>query len=60
MMATAGRACVVEVEHLVATGEIDPDHIHTPSIYVDRIFHGATFEKRIERVTTREPEKGAV
>jgi 3-oxoacid CoA-transferase subunit A len=60
MMATAGRACVVEVEHLVETGQIDPDHIHTPSIYVDRIFQGAVFEKRIERVTTREPEKGAV
>ena len=60
MMATAGRACVVEVEHLVETGQIDPDHIHTPSIYVDRIFQGALFEKRIERVTTREPAKGAV
>ena len=60
MMATAGRACVVEVEHLVEPGQIDPDHIHTPSIYVDRIFQGAVFEKRIERVTTREPEQGAV
>jgi len=60
MMATAGRACVAEVEHLVETGQIDPDHIHTPSIYVDRIFQGAVFEKRIERVTTREPAKGAV
>jgi 3-oxoacid CoA-transferase subunit A len=60
MMATAGRACVVEVEQLVETGDIDPDHIHTPSIYVDRIFRGAVFEKRIERVTTREPAKGAV
>ena len=59
MMATAGRACVVEVEQLVETGQIDPDHIHTPSIYVDRIFQGALFEKRIERVTTREPAKGA-
>ena len=60
MMATAGRACVVEVEHLVEPGQIDPDQIHTPSIYVDRIFQGAVFEKRIERVTTREPEQGAV
>jgi len=60
MMATAGRSCVVEVEHLVETGALDPDHIHTPSIYVDRIFRGAVFEKRIERVTTREPAKGAV
>jgi len=63
MMATAGRACVAEVEHLVEAGSIDPDHIHTPSIYVDRILQGAVYEKRIERITTREPvqasEKGA-
>jgi 3-oxoacid CoA-transferase subunit A len=53
MMATAGKACVVEVEHLVAPGQLDPDHIHTPGIYIDRIIAGARFEKRIERVTTR-------
>lgn len=53
MMATAGKACVVEVEHLVEPGQLDPDHIHTPGIYVDRIIAGARFEKRIERVTTR-------
>ena len=53
MMATAGRATVVEVERLVKPGEIDKDHIHTPGIYVDRLFEGAQFEKRIERVTTR-------
>ena len=59
MMATAGKACLVEVEELVAPGEIDPDHIHTPGIYVDKIFKGAVFEKRIERTTTREPATGA-
>eukprot|EP01037_Dinobryon_pediforme_P015982 gene15982-biopygen9687 len=56
MMATAGKACLVEVELLVEPGEIDPDHIHTPGIYVDKIFKGAVFEKRIERTTTREPD----
>ncbi len=64
MMATAGKACVVEVEHLVEPGQLDPDHIHTPGIYVDRIIAGARFEKRIERVTTRPrdtaPAKDAV
>jgi 3-oxoacid CoA-transferase subunit A len=53
MMATAGRACVVEVEELVETGSIDKDHIHTPGIYVDRILKGLQFEKRIEQRTTR-------
>ncbi|OYW91887.1 MAG: succinyl-CoA--3-ketoacid-CoA transferase, partial [Caulobacterales bacterium 32-67-6] len=53
MMATAGAKTVVEVERLVAPGELDKDHIHTPGIYVDAIFQGAAFEKRIERVTTR-------
>src|SRR5271165_909167 len=53
MMATAGKVTLVEVEELVQPGEIDPDQIHTPGIYVDRIFKGAVFEKRIERTTTR-------
>jgi len=53
MMATAGAKTVVEVEALVAIGDLDPDHIVTPGIFVDRIFEGAAFEKRIERVTTR-------
>lgn len=56
MMATAGKATVVEVEHLVAIGDLDKDNIHTPGIYVDRLFKGAVFEKRIERVTTRVKE----
>ena len=53
MMATAGKVTVAEVERLVGAGEIDKDHIHTPGIYVDRLFAGTRFEKRIERVTTR-------
>ena len=53
MMAKAGKTTVVEVEHRVELGEIDPDQIHTPGIYVDRIIVGAVYEKRIERVTTR-------
>ncbi|ALL11996.1 CoA transferase subunit A [Caulobacter henricii] len=53
MMATAGKATVVEVEDIVAIGALDKDNIHTPGIYVDRVLKGATFEKRIERVTTR-------
>ena len=53
MMATAAKTTLVEVEDLVQPGEIDPDHIHTPGVYVDRLFKGAVFEKRIERTTTR-------
>jgi 3-oxoacid CoA-transferase subunit A len=56
MMATAGKACVVEVEELVDIGGLDADSIHTPGVYVDRILQGAVFEKRIERVTTRPRE----
>ena len=53
MMATAGKKTVAEVEILVQPGEIDPDHIHTPGIYVDRIIVGTPYEKRIEKRTTR-------
>jgi 3-oxoacid CoA-transferase subunit A len=53
MMATAARITIAEVEHLVEPGEIDPDHVHTPSVYVHRIFEGADHEKRIERRTLR-------
>ncbi|GGY43466.1 CoA transferase subunit A [Parvularcula lutaonensis] len=52
MMATAGKVCVAEVEELVETGDLDPDHIHTPGIYVDRIIQ-ADQEKRIEQRTVR-------
>jgi 3-oxoacid CoA-transferase subunit A len=53
MMATAGKTCVVEVEELVEVGELDPNEIHTPAIYVNRIIQGTNYEKRIERLTTR-------
>ncbi|MBO6755115.1 MAG: CoA transferase subunit A [Roseibium sp.] len=53
MMATAGKVTVVEVEELVDFGGIDPDQIHTPGIFVDRLVVG-DFEKRIEKRTTRE------
>jgi len=55
MMATAGKVCVVEVEEIVPVGSLDPDHIHTPGIYVDRIVQ-STFEKRIEQRTVRQKE----
>jgi len=54
LCAAAGRVCVAEVEHLVDTGELDPDHVHTPGIYVDRIVLNPTPEKRIEQRTVRE------
>ena len=53
MMATAGKVCVAEVEELVETGALDPDHVHTPGIFVDRIVEAAQ-EKRIEQRTVRE------
>jgi 3-oxoacid CoA-transferase subunit A len=56
LCAMAGKICIAEVEELVEVGELDPSQIHTPSIYVHRIFKGPKFEKRIERRTVR---KGA-
>jgi 3-oxoacid CoA-transferase subunit A len=53
MMATAARVTIAEVEHLVEVGELDADLIHTPSIYVKRIFQGELYEKRIEKRTVR-------
>ena len=58
MMATAADFTIAEVEQVVPVGDLDPDHIHTPSIYVDRIFQGRTYEKRIEKITTT-PRPGA-
>jgi 3-oxoacid CoA-transferase subunit A len=52
-MATAGRITIAEVEELVPYGTLNPDHIHTPGVYVQRIFQGTNYEKRIEFVTTR-------
>ena len=56
MMATAGKVCVAEVEEIVPTGSLDPDHIHTPGIYVDRIVQTVP-EKRIEQRTVRQKEQ---
>jgi 3-oxoacid CoA-transferase subunit A len=56
MMATAGKVTVAEVEELVGPGELDPDAIHTPGIYVQRLFVGQNYEKRIEQRTVRERE----
>ena len=53
MMATAGKITIAEVEHLVEPGELEPDCIHTPSVYVQRIFQGELYEKKIERRTVR-------
>ena len=53
MMATAARITIAEVEHLVEPGELDPDMVHTPSVFVKRIFQGELFEKRIEKRTVR-------
>jgi 3-oxoacid CoA-transferase subunit A len=53
MMATAGKVTIMEVEEIVEPGELDPDHIHTPGIYVDRLIVGAHYEKKIERLTER-------
>jgi len=53
IMATAARVCVVEVEELVEVGQLDPDSIHTPAVYVQGIFCGAPYEKKIEQRTMR-------
>ena len=53
-MATAGKICVVEVEEIVEPGQLDPDAIHLPSIYVKRMIDGSPYDKKIEFVTTRD------
>lgn len=53
VMATAGKITIAEVEELVEAGELDPDQIHTPGVYVHRIFQGVNYEKRIEQRTVR-------
>ncbi len=53
MMATAAKITIAEVEELVEIGELDPDQIHTPGVYVKRIFQGPSYEKRIENRTVR-------
>lgn len=54
LMAMAGKITIAEVEELVPEGTLDPDHIHTPGIYVHRIFKGVNYEKRIEQRTVRQ------
>ncbi len=51
-MATAADVVIAEVEHLVAVGDLDPDCVHTPGIYVNRVFQGVSYEKRVEQRTT--------
>ncbi len=53
-MAMAGKITIAEVEELVEPGELDPNHMHTPGIFVQRIFQGKKYEKRIEQRTTRD------
>ncbi|MFM2135427.1 MAG: hypothetical protein RL021_827 [Bacteroidota bacterium] len=53
LMAMAGKVTVAEVEELVPAGTLDPDHIHTPGIFIHRIFQGTQYEKRIEQRTVR-------
>ena len=55
-VATCGKVCVVEVEEVVPTGSLDPDHIHLPGVYVQRIIVGAPYDKKIEFRTVRERE----
>jgi 3-oxoacid CoA-transferase subunit A len=55
-MATAGMVTIAEVEGIVPAGAIDPDHVHTPGIYVDRIVQGSKYEKKIEFRTVRHRE----
>ena len=53
LMAMAGKITIAEVEELVPVGTLDPNHVHTPGIYIHRIFQGKNYEKRIEQRTTR-------
>jgi 3-oxoacid CoA-transferase subunit A len=59
MMAAAAKVTIAEVEEIVETGALDPDTIHTPGIYVHRLFQGEKYEKRIERRTVRKPAGAA-
>ncbi len=57
--ATAGKICIAEVEELVHEGELDPDEIHLPGVYVHRIIKGNNYEKRIEKITTIENQQAS-
>jgi 3-oxoacid CoA-transferase subunit A len=54
VMATAAKFTICEVEEIVEVGTLDPNNIHTPGIFIDRLFQGKTYEKRIEKITNRE------
>ena len=54
IMATAGKITIAEVEELVSPGDLNPEHIHTPAVFVQRIFEGTNYEKRIEQLTLTE------
>lgn len=54
VMACAAKVTICEVEEIVETGSLDPDHIHAPGVYIDRLIKGDNYEKRIEQTTTRE------
>lgn len=56
IMATAAKVTICEVEEIVHIGQLDPDNIHTPGIYIQRLLQGSNYEKRIEKVTTRHRE----
>lgn len=58
MMATAAKVTIAEVEHLVGAGELEPDMVHTPSVFVKRIFQGELYERRIEKRTVRKVVRG--
>jgi 3-oxoacid CoA-transferase subunit A len=57
VMATAAKVVLVEVEELVGLGDLDPDQVHTPGVYVNRMFQGVNYEKRIEKRTTRQADQ---
>lgn len=59
LAAAAGKVTIAEVEEIVGVGELNPDFIHTPSIYVQHVFEGTEYEKRIERRTVREKQTNA-
>ena len=56
IMATAAKTTICEVEEIVEIGELNSDNIHTPGIFIDRLIQGDKYEKRIEKVTTRNRE----
>ncbi len=53
----AGKITIAEVEEIVEVGELDPDHIHTPGVFVQRVLLGENYEKRIERLTVKKGEE---